>query len=505
MKKEIKLLLVLLTIGITSCTSYDNPADYGSQYSETPEQQAFWATFDAWKTDSCTVGDDFFMHMIGSWWKNPTTVYPNGLMPYAGLVNNSRVNEIYNTNADLRHLYDNLKNAPIMGILEADSLLTAKFDELWAGATTREEALAAVGRAWAEGYSLDYELLVEMQDSVPIWMIDEKIPPYITSYELYSSKEEMWRSRAPHQGVRLTRRAAQDEWADLQVILNGMNLDFKDKRIVIVNEAIEGLQYLLNETCSTVDGIKEYLWTTVLLLDGPLVNDDLAEQYDHFVEEYRKLKGKTKNFTLTRQSIMSYVYNYMSGFYALNDYINKYITPAIRQQYVDYCEEFRQAMRQRLERNQWLGDATRKNALEKLDNMEFYVGGTPIIPDCVIPTLTGKDCIEDIRQLRKARMDGYLWAATQSRKNCMVFLDDLLFLRDLTMDYASYYPIFNAVKISPSNLLDPYVMDVYEYPLQLAFIATTIGHEITHAFDTNGSQYDKWGNYVNWWTDSDAE
>lgn len=28
-----------------------------------------------------------------------------------------------------------------------------------------------------------------------------------------------------------------------------------------------------------------------------------------------------------------------------------------------------------------------------------------------------------------------------------------------------------------------------------------IGHEITHSFDDSGSQYDKYGNLVNWWDD----
>ena len=32
-------------------------------------------------------------------------------------------------------------------------------------------------------------------------------------------------------------------------------------------------------------------------------------------------------------------------------------------------------------------------------------------------------------------------------------------------------------------------------------IGTVIGHEITHAFDDQGSQFDKHGNAVEWWTE----
>ena len=85
-----------------SCTStIDTPV---ASDPETPAQQAFWSQFDDWQTDSCTVGDDFFMHMIGTWWKNPTDIYPYGLMSYAGTLNDARVNEIYQTNPSLQHL-----------------------------------------------------------------------------------------------------------------------------------------------------------------------------------------------------------------------------------------------------------------------------------------------------------------------------------------------------------------------------------------------------------------
>ena len=171
MKKNLQLWLVLLTIGMASCTSFDNPVSDNPQPAETPEQQAFWAQFDAWKTDSCTVGDDFYMHMIGSWWWHPVDIFPKGLIPYSNLLNSQRVNDICQSNADLVHLKKNWEDTPMMNDDEVLDMVDAKVAELWAGATTREEALAALGRAWAEGYTIDFEPVVVLQDGVPTWQL----------------------------------------------------------------------------------------------------------------------------------------------------------------------------------------------------------------------------------------------------------------------------------------------------------------------------------------------
>ena len=43
------------------------------------------------------------------------------------------------------------------------------------------------------------------------------------------------------------------------------------------------------------------------------------------------------------------------------------------------------------------------------------------------------------------------------------------------------------------------------YEENLGAVGSVIGHEITHAFDSSGSQYDENGNAVNWWTETDKK
>lgn len=504
MRKTFQLWLVLLTIGMASCTSFDNPVNDNPQPAETPEQQAFWAPFDAWKTDSCTVGDDFYMHMLGTWWKNPVDIFPNGLLTYSEKLNGQRVEEIYQTNADLLHLKKNAADTPMMDDDEMVDMVGAKVVELWADATTREEALAALGRAWAEGYTLAFDPIVVTLDGVPTWQLNKKLPSYTNNYDLYYSKQERARALAPRPSVRLTNRAALNASADLDIIVRAMNIGVD--HIDIASDALASWQEAVENDLSTVEDIKNEIAKAVMLLDGALVNRTCADLCEAEAYKYFKSEGKKPLYSLTVNSAREHVKKYMASLYALNEYNLKYITPKVRQEYKDYCESFRQAMRQRLEANQWLEDATRQNAIAKLDNIEFYVGGIDDdgIPDCVIPPLTGKDIIEDVRQLRKARMDGYRWAIGRSRKATTALLDNLYYISDLTCDNAFYLQETNTVGINPSNLCAAYVQEDYEYVMQLAIIATTIGHELTHAFDKEGAEYDKWGNIRNWWTDSDA-
>ena len=70
---------------------------------------------------------------------------------------------------------------------------------------------------------------------------------------------------------------------------------------------------------------------------------------------------------------------------------------------------------------------------------------------------------------------------------------------------AYYNPTKNEI-VFPAAILQPPFFDVdAPTPLNYGGIGAVIGHEISHAFDDQGSQYDGDGNLNNWWTEDDAE
>ena len=84
-------------------------------------------------------------------------------------------------------------------------------------------------------------------------------------------------------------------------------------------------------------------------------------------------------------------------------------------------------------------------------------------------------------------------------------MDPAIWEVDILDANAYYNPANNSINII-RGLLDGafYREDMSEEEL-FAGIGSAIGHEISHAFDTKGAQYDENGNIVNWWTDEDLK
>ena len=65
---------------------------------------------------------------------------------------------------------------------------------------------------------------------------------------------------------------------------------------------------------------------------------------------------------------------------------------------------------------------------------------------------------------------------------------------------AFYMPSFNSVNFPAAFLQAPIYDPEASYEENLGGIGTVIGHEVTHAFDSGGAQYDENGNIADWWT-----
>ena len=168
-------------------------------------------------------------------------------------------------------------------------------------------------------------------------------------------------------------------------------------------------------------------------------------------------------------------------------------------------ERLRNKMSQRIQNLDWMSDATKEAAQQKLQKMQFYAG----VPENIIGrgtfNLTGETLLEDIIQARTqctALTNSYVG------KHTYEYLPDFILISfPLSRFNASYAPSFNGVYIFPafcSKVMYPQ-SDSDEDMLRRYATFYVFAHELCHGFDSNGSQYDGEGYMRDWWAPSDKQ
>lgn len=186
-----------------------------------------------------------------------------------------------------------------------------------------------------------------------------------------------------------------------------------------------------------------------------------------------------------------------------NLYVQAYCTEQQRQDMLDIIKDAVAYYRVMLESVDWLGDETRAKAVEKLDNLRI---------NAVYPDELGDWSALDFAGVES---DGSLLAANAAVQEFVLDLQskkidtavdkdkwDQLTMRTAQVN-AFYNPQNNSINIMAGILSGEIYNEDMNYEQKLGGIGTVIGHEISHAFDTNGSQFDKDGAISNWWTAED--
>jgi putative endopeptidase len=156
------------------------------------------------------------------------------------------------------------------------------------------------------------------------------------------------------------------------------------------------------------------------------------------------------------------------------------------------------AMRARIARLAWMSAATKKSAYAKLDTMVAKIGYPDRWRDYSKLEITRASWIANVRAARAFEaqrqfakfdkpVDRSEWDMTPQTVN------------------AYYNPMGNEIVFPAAQLLPPYFEIANDDALNYGGIGSVIGHEMTHAFDDEGSQFDAQGNLADWWTADDRK
>lgn len=179
-------------------------------------------------------------------------------------------------------------------------------------------------------------------------------------------------------------------------------------------------------------------------------------------------------------------------------YVEKHFTPRAKERMNELVDNLKQAFSARIQTLDWMGEGTKKQALEKLALFNTKIGypdvwksydALTIGTESLASNLLAASEFETNRDLAKlgAPIDRNEWHMTPQTIN------------------AYYNPTMNEIVFPAAILQPPFFNLSADDAVNYGGIGAVIGHELSHGFDDKGSKFDGKGNLRNWWTEEDRK
>ena len=278
---------------------------------------------------------------------------------------------------------------------------------------------------------------------------------------------------------------------DLTSLLNSLFDKLPDTICVYDPKAIKEFRDYFNE--DNLNIYVHWLYVKTLLNSSKVLSEELANNSNLYM---RTLLGVEKEGEIEKKA-----YQFVSKFYSEPIgvyYGRKYFGEEAKKDVISLAKKIIDTYKSRVKKNTFLEEKTKEEAIKKLSAIEIKMGYP--------------DSIRDIyNQMYVLEEDSLYDCVTRATKTLVLDnLNDLYHTVDRTrwgmpghMVNACYNPSDNDITFPAAILQKPFYSINQSVSENLGGIGAVIGHEISHAFDNNGSHFDEKGNLANWWTEKD--
>ncbi|MBW8897273.1 MAG: M13 family metallopeptidase [Massilia sp.] len=243
-----------------------------------------------------------------------------------------------------------------------------------------------------------------------------------------------------------------------------------------------------------IDATRTYLrWHVARNLSPVLASNFDNEHFDFFS---RTLRGVEQQQPRWKRCVA--LVDQQLGEALGQEFVGRAFSPGLKEKALHMTRQIEEAMKQDIDELDWMSAATKAQAQKKLaaivnkigypDKWRDY-GAYVVRPGDFAGNVRRGNAFETRRQLAKIGkpLDRTEWGMTPPTVNA--YFDPQM--NDIN---------FPAGVLQPP-LFDPKMDDAPNY----GNTGGTIGHELTHAFDDEGRQFDANGNLKDWWTKKDAQ
>jgi putative endopeptidase len=266
--------------------------------------------------------------------------------------------------------------------------------------------------------------------------------------------------------------------------------------ISILNVDVPDFIKELNTLLATepIESWKTYLRFHVADVSSPYLSSAFVEENFDF---YRKYLRGAKEMQPRWQRCVQYV-DYDLGEALGQVYVAKVFSPQLKQDTLAMVRGIEDAMGQRIRELDWMSPETKQQALTKLAGIRNKIGYPDKWRDYSSVVITRDDFAGDVEHAHQF----------ESRRDVNK-IDKPVDHGEWDMSAptvdAYFNPQMNDINF-PAGVLQPPVYDPkMDAAPNYGDTGGTIGHELTHGFDDEGSQFDAKGNLKDWWTKEDRE
>uniref|UniRef100_A0A8C6KER4 endothelin-converting enzyme 1 n=1 Tax=Nothobranchius furzeri TaxID=105023 RepID=A0A8C6KER4_NOTFU len=290
------------------------------------------------------------------------------------------------------------------------------------------------------------------------------------------------------------------DWLDfLTFSLSPLELNDTEPVVLYAREYLQQVSELINKTDKSL--LNNYMMWTLVQKSVATLDQRFENAQDKLLES---LYGTKKSCTPRWQTCIGNTDDTL-GFALGALFVKATFDKHSKEIAEEMINEIRSAFKQALDRLSWMDSETRQAAKDKADAIYDMIGFPEFIldPKELDDVYDGYDVSDDsffqnmlnfynfstrvmADQLRKAPNKDQ-WSMTPPTVN------------------AYYMPTKNGIVFPAGILQAPFYAHDHPKSLNFGGIGVVMGHELTHAFDDQGREYDKEGNLRPWWQNSSVE
>ncbi|MES2479363.1 MAG: M13 family metallopeptidase [Bacteroidota bacterium] len=320
-------------------------------------------------------------------------------------------------------------------------------------------------------------------------------------------------------------------WGDILFQLNTKNEDS-----IIIGQPDYYLALSQQLKCLPTDTWKVYLRFHLINTMAPYLSKDFANaHFDFYGKTIRGLQKKKERWKFV-QSVIDASIGELLG----QMYVDKTFKPEAKKRMSELVDNIQMTYREQILLADWMTEATKKKAVQKLDAITKKIGYPDKIKDYSKLNISPNDFAKNVLTAATFQYNNMIsklgkpvnkneWNLTSTTVNARYNLafNEIVFPAGLlqyssnykmTEDISRYEIIFSDKSFGNSNqkkqlpykiilpsgtLQYPYFIENADDAVNYGSIGAFIAHEMSHGFDNRGRHYDAGGNLNNWWTTED--